>query len=347
MIFNNELTDKDIQEVKHTYYIPEGDKPLYKQDFDFVIKYMREVYNVVESFWEAESTKSESDYETAVANAMSLAGGLEEYMKSAQAGNVMRRLIFIKNIDSEINAAQVAVPWLARKYPIEISKKTEPIVKSLALFYKYICANALMENNFLEKKEREAAEIMAERLKATVETDFTKRIDGRNPCFSDIYYLMGHYKKAIDAKRAEEKTLEADKCEGCKLDDCLSSHCFTMSRKIELSSEVKKLDTALKACITKALSGEILPYTRLAILRDTKDGSFKQLVSRVLDMDLSSASLKKRIVVDWGRERNICIQPSKVQDVLADSISTLSGVDYWTTGDISSGIVLNDYDLSW
>ena len=42
----------------------------------------------------------------------------------------------------------------------------------------------------------------------------------------------------------------------------------------------------------------------------------------------------------------IWIQPSKVQDVLADSISTLSGVDYWTTGDVSSGIVLNDYDLS-
>ena len=346
MVAGKNLTENDIQEIKKAYFIPQGDKPLYKQDFEFIVSYVNSLYAVLENFWKAEHSGQEEDYSIAIQSSIKLAQVLEEYMKTAEAGNIMRRIIFIENIDREFSGAQISMPWLLRTYPTETYKKTEPISKDLALFYKYVCVNALMEDGFLEKRENESAQIIADRLKATVETDFIKRIDKNRLCYSDIFYLMGHYKKEIVKLKEKEQQLEQEKCAGCKRDDCMSTHCSIMAQKIEISGDIKKLDLVRKACVSKAFGEEISQETRVKIAKSTPESWLRQIVCGILDMDTNSASLQKRIMIDWGRERNICIQPSKVQEVLAQSISTLKGVDYWRTRDIATGIVLNDYDLS-
>lgn len=340
------LSEKDVREIKNAYYIPEGDKPLYKKDFDFVIYFKQRVFEVLNNYWKAENTGEPIDYERANKEALVFAGELKDFMTSAEAGNIMRRLIFVQNIDKEFNGAQIALPWLERQYPINHYKKTEPIAKELALFYRYITVNALMKDGFLAKKEQESAMIIAERLKDSIETDFIKKIDKNRMSYSDIFYLMGHFKQQINKQNEKRRKLEDDKCEGCSLDDCMSSHCYTMTEKIEIDSKIKKLEVVYKACIAKAMDNDVTAETRRQIAGIVEDNFLRQIVCNVLDMDTKKVALKKRFVVNWGRERNICIQSRVVTDVLADSISTLKGVDYWRTRDIATGIVLNDYDLA-
>ena len=339
------LSEDDKKKLKEKYLIPEGTKETYKKELDFIVSYREKLLNVLNCFWRAKLFPTEENSSLAIGEMAILADELTSYMKASTPANAMRNLVFIKNIDSEAAIAQIMLVWYGG-YEKGTYDKTLKLSQDLGAFYQYVCTQALFQDNRFENLRNESAALVSNRLKGMVEADFLKSVDRRNLCFSDIFYLIGHYKQELDKKEEQARELESKHCEGCAIDDCLISHCDVLSQKIDINQKLKKVKTVYDTLIDKAFSMPITEDKKREVCQSIQDNGLRQTVSTILDIENSRLPLKKRIVVDLGERKNICVERAKIEEYLEKCFSDAKSVQNWTKDEIASAIVLNDFDLT-
>ena len=345
MFYYKNLTQEQLGFVRSYYYIPDGDKQIYLDDLAFVLEYRQRLIDALIPLWESSSQNHEQNMALSHKKFAELGVFIADHMRESKPENIMRSMYFTKKISSDLQLAEEAMVDSGNYNAYEKTRAVR-YTKDIADYLSYVCECALRENDAYKQKQMQLAENTAQRLLERLQKKFLSHINVDDYQFDDLIFVAGQLYVEADKKKEYVEQIKEKHCSGCLKDDCMVSECKEHINIIEAEQKIKKMESLAKKLLDfyKTKSVDVVEVESLA--GELNLGVLQSMISELLKLDLSNSYnfRPKPISVNFGKEKNICVQPSKVKEVLNQR--KVERKFSSKAENVASQIVLEYYDFS-
>ena len=352
--YSLKLNELELSELKYDYLIPDDNETLQK-DLDFIKKYRVELCRIILNLAKYDKLKNskESPYILAEVqrnnfeDIQNLATQIHDFMNSANAENIMNRLVFIDNISEEIDGiSKQASESLGLVEKRELKKEVE----SLSSFLQIVAMDCLTDGDKLERLTNELSETIARDMVREHRAKFLSYIDLDNVCIEDVFYVLGY---SLREKNHADKLYDEfynKNCEACDKDDCMLSYCDNLSKRNDIEADINLNEMIYNLCVDK-INRKDISEDKIAYIKRKLDGvdkSTSRIICDVLKHPEKSNNKKqeKKVPLILGTHDSIKVIPTKVYTSLKDRMSLDKGFDIKVVNDIAIRNILTNYDFS-
>lgn len=345
MFYYKNLTEEQLNFVRSYYYIPDGDKQIYLDDLNFVLEYRNLLIEALIPIWNSTSQNTEECMALAHKKFAELGVFIANHMRNSKPENIMRSMYFIKKIPQDLQLAEQTMVNSGNYNPFEITRACR-YTSDVSDYLCFVCANALRENDAYKAKQQELAENTAQRLLNRLQKRFLNHVNREDYQFDDLIFIAGQIYIVADNKKEEIEKVKQRNCNDCHKDDCMTSGCKEHEEIVRYEEQVKGLEKLSKLLLdfykTRTVNTE--EVRRLA--NELPIGDLRGDVEALLKIDLTNPYnfRPKPIAVNFGKERNICVQPAKIKQSLEQRKIDKNFSS--KAENVAAQIVLNYYDFS-
>lgn len=328
--------------LRERYYIPNKNREYFTDDLEFVKKYRKKLYELLTTI--ARSTVEYApEIEVARRQLKVLCAGVTEFANNADHGNFMRRVVFVKNIATEIDEMVADVCKNAAHSTAEVVAGEGERLKD---FLGYAASESLMRDGKYEQLEEELAKSYAGKFSHVVQDNFVNLIDPNDLTKDDALFLIGYVWGKREAASSASASFIATHCkEGvCSRDDCMyPTVCEFNSTKRSYDRTLSKYDDCLSALSSK-WRGDFDPSLASKVAENFPDEKVAPLIRAVLEKAHLAEGKKFELTLtreQWLLVNEMAVKARFYQDIEDEEQPNLRNIK-----EIVAYIILHNLDFS-